>query len=106
MKKYIKEQVRIPTDEEDLKLVILKPTAAKKPREETPGILWIHGGGYVSTTRKIASSRAADFVKKYGAVVVAPELLPGTPSRIARHGSSIWQMWSESLPYMLCLHDK
>lgn len=74
MKKYIKEQVSVPADEEDLKLVILKPTVSKKPKEATPGILWIHGGGYVSgTARKIASSRAGDFVKKYGAVVVAPE---------------------------------
>lgn len=74
MKKYVKEQIIIQTDEDDLKLVILKPTVSKKPKEATPGILWIHGGGYVSgSTRQIASSRAGDFVKKYGAVVVAPE---------------------------------
>ena len=74
MKKYMKETVTVSTDEHDLNLVILKPTVSKKPKESTPGILWIHGGGYVSgTTRKITSSRAADFVRKYGAVVVAPE---------------------------------
>lgn len=74
MKKYVREQVVIQTDEDDLKLVILKPTVSKRPKEDTPGILWIHGGGYVSgTARKTASSRAGDFVKKYGAVVVAPE---------------------------------
>ena len=74
MKKYIKEIVYVPTDDDELKLVILKPTVSRKTKDSTPGILWIHGGGYVGgNTRKIASSRAGDFVKKYGAVVVAPE---------------------------------
>ena len=55
-------------------LLILRPTKAAKPREETPGILWLHGGGYaVGLASMIDMSRAMDLVRKYGAVVVTPE---------------------------------
>ena len=42
--------------------------------QKTPGILWIHGGGYVTgMAGMIYMSRAIHLVKKYGAVVVTPE---------------------------------
>ncbi|MBQ6835768.1 MAG: alpha/beta hydrolase [Clostridia bacterium] len=52
-------------------LLILRPTENK---DRQPGILWIHGGGYVTgMASMIYMSRALPLVKKYGAVVVTPE---------------------------------
>ena len=57
-----------------MKLLILKPTASKQPREKTPGILWIHGGGYaVGMASMVFMSRAKRLVTEYGAVVISPE---------------------------------
>ena len=57
-----------------MELFIFRPTVNAKDKENTPGILWIHGGGYVTGMAKmIYISRAIDLVKKYGAVVVTPE---------------------------------
>lgn len=70
MKDYTVRKVTI----DGLSLLILQPTANAKPKEKTPGILWIHGGGYaVGMASMIYISRALDLVKKYGAVVVTPE---------------------------------
>ena len=56
-----------------LQLLILRPEKPQ-PREKTPGILWIHGGGYATgMAGMIYMSRALPLVKKYGAVVVTPE---------------------------------
>lgn len=58
----------------DMDLLILRPTKAAKPREKTPGILWIHGGGYtVGMASMVYVTRASALVRKYGAVVVTPE---------------------------------
>lgn len=58
----------------DMRLLILRPTKAAKPRENTPGILWIHGGGYATgMAAMVFMSRALRLVKQYGAVVVTPE---------------------------------
>lgn len=75
MSRYYKSNsVRIPSTGRDIKLLIFRPTKNAKPREQTPGILWIHGGGYVTgMARMIYMSRAIGLVKKYGAVVVTPE---------------------------------
>ena len=51
-------------------VLILRPkdTAAGKP-----GVLWIHGGGYITGIKEMVyMSRAADLVKKYGVTVVSP----------------------------------
>lgn len=70
MKGYTVQKIKI----EELELLILRPTKAAKPREETPGILWIHGGGYaVGMASMVYMSRALNLVRKYGAVVVTPE---------------------------------
>ena len=57
--------------------------AAKRPRLEVstgaqgrlrPGVLWIHGGGYITGMKEMVyMSRAMELVKKFGAVVVAPD---------------------------------
>ena len=49
----------------NLPLLILQPTINAKPKENTPGILWIHGGGYVVGMASIIyMSRALNLVKK------------------------------------------
>ena len=75
MKKgYTVERVTIPSAGGSMKLLILRPVAAAKPREQTPGILWIHGGGYVTgMASMVFFSRAVSLVKRYGAVVISPE---------------------------------
>ena len=57
----------------DIALTILRPTRNARPPAETAGVLWLHGGGYVTgTAGMIYLSRAMALVKKYGAVVAAP----------------------------------
>jgi len=73
-KKYTVTKTAVLSGERKVKLLILRPTVCAKPRERTPGILWIHGGGYVTgMAEMIYMSRALDLVRKYGAVVVTPE---------------------------------
>lgn len=73
-KHYSKKYTEINVKGNKVKLLILHPTMNVKPKEKTPGILWIHGGGYVSgSTKMIYRSRAMALVKKYGAVVITPE---------------------------------
>ncbi len=50
--------------------LVIRP---KEPVREAPGILWIHGGGYILGMKEMVyMSRAVDLVKKFGAVVVSP----------------------------------
>ncbi len=74
MRQYTVEKIRIPSSSGEMKLLVLRPTLNAKPKEHTPGILWIHGGGYATgMAGMIYMSRAMALVKKYGAVVVTPE---------------------------------
>ncbi len=75
MSKYYKVQkTTVKSAGKEIKLLILKPTKNRRPREETPGILWIHGGGYITgMAEMVYISRAMALVKKFGVVVVAPE---------------------------------
>lgn len=74
MKDYIVERKTIPSTGRDIKLLILRPLKNARPGAKTPGILWIHGGGYrTGMAGMIYMSRALNLVKKYGAVVVTPE---------------------------------
>ena len=51
-------------------LLILEP---EEPRENVPGVLWIHGGGYLTGMKEMVyMSRAVDLVKKYGVTVYSP----------------------------------
>lgn len=73
-KYYSIEKIKIKSTGRDIKLLIVKPIKNAKQREKTPGILWIHGGGYLTgMPEMVFITRAIDLVKKYGAVVVAPE---------------------------------
>ncbi len=74
MKRYTVEKRMIPGAGATMKVLILRPTVSAKSPDKTPGILWIHGGGYATgMTEMIYMSRAIDLVKKYGAVVLTPE---------------------------------
>ena len=74
MKKYTVEKRKIPSTGRDIKILIFRPTAAKKAPVQTPGILWIHGGGYaVGMASMVFMSRAKRLVTQYGAVVITPE---------------------------------
>ncbi len=69
MKKYTVQKV----EAGGVKLLILRPRAGQGCRKK-PGILWIHGGGYVTgMAGMVYISRAKHLVKKYGAVVASPE---------------------------------
>ena len=75
MSRYYKsEKVKIKSTGRDIELLIFRPVKNAKPKEKTPGILWIHGGGYVTgMAGMIYMSRAIHLVKKYGAIVITPE---------------------------------
>ena len=54
-----------------LPALVLRPKEA--PREHRPGVLWIHGGGYMLDMKEMVfSSRAADLVRRFGVTVVSP----------------------------------
>lgn len=72
-KYYTVEKKRIPSTGRNIKVLILRPKRCAKPKAQTPGILWIHGGGYATgMAEMVYMSRALNLVKKYGAVVIAP----------------------------------
>ena len=51
-------------------VLILRPM---QPAAGKPGVLWIHGGGYITGMKEMVyMSRAADLVKKLGVTVVSP----------------------------------
>ena len=71
MKRYTTEKRKIPSTGRDIKILIFRPASAKKEPVQTPGVLWIHGGGYATGMAEMAYfSRPLALVKKYGAVVV------------------------------------
>ena len=73
-KKYRVTQRVISAGEHKMKLLILQPAVTDERKEKTPGILWIHGGGYaVGMAGMVFISRALRLVTEYGAVVVSPE---------------------------------
>ena len=64
-------EIKIPRrDGRTVPALILSP---KVSGSNAPGVLWIHGGGYILGMKEMVHmSRAVDLVKKYGAVVVSP----------------------------------
>lgn len=53
--------------------MILKPDIPQQG-EKKPGILWIHGGGYITgMAEMVYMSRSIHLVKKYGVTVISPE---------------------------------
>ena len=70
--KYKTEKVRISSDGEEMEMLILIPSDPARGNNR-PGVLWIHGGGYITgMSGMVYMSRAKKLVKKYGAVVVSP----------------------------------
>jgi len=73
-KKYTVSKIWIPAGNGRMKLLVLKPDAENRAAQSTPGILWIHGGGYaVGMAGMVFMSRAKRLVTEYGAVVISPE---------------------------------
>lgn len=71
MRRYTVEKRKIPSTGRDIKILIFRPTVAKKDVANTAGVLWIHGGGYAVGMAEMAYfSRPLALVKKYGAAVV------------------------------------
>lgn len=71
---YTSEKILLPIAGRKLAVYLFRPTQNRKPPAETPGILWIHGGGYVlGMAKMIYISRALPLVKRYGGVVLTPE---------------------------------
>lgn len=69
---FITETHHVDTPHGPLRLLAFRP-AKPRPAAQTPGILWIHGGGYMlGMPEMVYMSRALPLVKKYGAVVVSP----------------------------------
>ena len=72
MKQFSSQHLSIPSTGRNIKLLILRPIANKINSSKTPGILWIHGGGYATgMAEMVYFTRPLALVKKYGAVVVA-----------------------------------
>ena len=72
--------VRIETGGREMRMKVLEPKGAQKPNDpkeadgRVPGILWIHGGGYMTGGNyMVLVSRGKMLAERYGAVVVSPE---------------------------------
>ncbi|MBQ9007334.1 MAG: alpha/beta hydrolase [Atopobiaceae bacterium] len=64
------DKVHIPAGSRSVPALVLMP---KSPRADAPGVLWIHGGGYLTGMKEMVfMSRAVDLVTHFGAVVVSP----------------------------------
>ena len=71
MKKFRTKILKIDSPGGKIKLLVLSPDYADV--SPSPGVLWIHGGGYIAGMKEMVhASRAVDLVKKFGAVVVSP----------------------------------
>ena len=58
-------RLRIPTAQGSIPALVLSPKAAP---ENAPGLLWLHGGGYVAGMKEMVHmSRAVELVKRFGA---------------------------------------
>ena len=65
-----REILRIPAPGREMRCVLLRPKAAGP----VPGILWIHGGGYVLGMAAMADfSVGKRLARRFGAVVLSPE---------------------------------
>ena len=72
MKKFRTKILKIDSPGGKIKLLVLSPDYADV--SPSPGVLWIHGGGYFTGMPGMAYfSRARDLVEKHGAVVVSPD---------------------------------
>ena len=64
------KRIKITANGRRIPLLILRPI--NEP-SNAPGVMWIHGGGYMTGMKEMAYiGRAADRVRNHGAVVIAP----------------------------------
>ena len=73
------EKIGIPWGKRRIPALVLRP---KQETGKAPGVLWLHGGGYILGMKEMVHmSRAVDLVKQFGAVVVSPgyRLAPWAP---------------------------
>lgn len=64
------KRIKIEANGSRITLLVLKP---ESEITNAPGVLWIHGGGYMTGVKEMAYiGRAADLVRNHGAVVIAP----------------------------------
>ena len=73
------QKIYIPSGDRRIPALVLSPEKLSAP---ATGVLWIHGGGYISGMKEMVYiSRAVELVKSFGAVVVSPgyRLAPFSP---------------------------
>ena len=73
------QKIYIPAGARRIPALVLSPEELSAP---AAGVLWIHGGGYISGMKEMVYiSRAVELVKSFGAVVVSPgyRLAPFSP---------------------------
>lgn len=73
------QNIYIPSGARRIPALVLSPEELSAP---ATGVLWIHGGGYISGMKEMVYiSRAVELVKSFGAVVVSPgyRLAPFSP---------------------------
>lgn len=73
------QKIYIPAGARCIPALVLSPEKLSAP---ATGVLWIHGGGYISGMKEMVYiSRAVELVKSFGAVVVSPgyRLAPFSP---------------------------
>lgn len=66
-------KIKIEAHGRKIPALVLSQRNAKTRTGNAPGVLWIHGGGYILGMKEMVHmGRAVDLVKKHGAVVVSP----------------------------------
>jgi acetyl esterase/lipase len=69
---FLTEKRIIRVGHHGIRIRIIRPLG--EPPEKSPGVLWIHGGGYQSgSSRDVYVTRALSLTVKFGAVLVAPD---------------------------------
>ena len=89
-------KVQIAVGEWQMSALVLRPL---EPQPGAPGVLWIHGGGYLTGMKEMVfMSRAVDLVERLGAVVVAPDYRLSTqaPYPAALHDCYAALLWLQS----------
>lgn len=67
---HVDKETAISSDGRKVPLLILSP---EEKRANVPGVLWLHGGGYMLGMKEMVyMSRAVDLVERFGAIVVSP----------------------------------
>lgn len=67
------KKIKIPRRDGKMMPALILSPKDKDTGGRAPGVLWIHGGGYIVGMKEMVHmSRAVDLVKRYGAVVISP----------------------------------